>query len=148
MARLYQKNGILSILSGCITLLNLSFLTIRYIIILGDKMKKYIVGIGIFLLLAIVVFVLFIPKRNRLVGRWRALNSGDNYYYIFNKDKTCYYIMPNARLDCTYEIDDVKINILFKGEKKTKSYPFRFDNDNLIINDEFGKDNVFVPYND
>ena len=137
MARLYQKKGILSILSGCITLLNLSFLTIRYIIILGDKMKNYI-----------VVFVLFIPKRNRLVGRWRALNSGDNYYYIFNKDKTCFYIMPNARLDCTYEIDDVKINILFKGEKKTKSYPFRFDNDNLIINDEFGKDNVFVPYND
>ena len=114
MARLYQKKEILSILSGCITLLNLSFLTIRYIIILGGKMKKYIVGIGIFLLLAIVVFVLFIPKRNRLVGRWRSLNSGDNYYYIFNKDKTCFYIMPNARLDCTYEIDDVKINILFK----------------------------------
>lgn len=113
-------------------------------------MKKYIIGIGVFLSLIIVAIILFFAfkNNNRFVGKWRALNSGDNYYYVFNKDNTCSYVMQNAKLDCTYEIDDTKLIILYNGEKKAKSYLYRFDKEKLVINDDEGKDNYFVPYNE
>ncbi len=79
-----------------------------------------------------------------IVGKWKSVNSNNEYFYIFNDDKTCSYEMTVARLDCTYKANDGKLDVLFNGNKKSNIYEYRFENNYLIIKDSTGKDNKFV----
>ena len=105
-------------------------------------MKKYYFGVILFILL----FLTTGCKKN-IIGKWKAIETKNEYYYIFNKDNTCSYEMSVARLDCTYEINDDKITILYKGDTKEKTYEYRFDKNTLIIKDNTGKDNKFIKIN-
>lgn len=108
-------------------------------------MKKYFIGIAIFLLL-ILSIILIITKNNKksIVGKWKSIDSKDEYYYIFNKDKTCSYEMTVARLNCTYEVIDSKLKILYDGNEKENNFEYRFEKKTLIIKDDTGKDNKFI----
>lgn len=102
-------------------------------------MKNYILGITLLLLLFITT-----GCKKSIVGRWKSIETTNEYYYIFNDDKTCSYEMTVARLDCTYELDDEKITILYNGNDKPKTYQYRFEDNMLIIRDNTGKDNKFI----
>ena len=102
-------------------------------------MKNYILGITLLLLLFITT-----GCKKSIVGRWKSIETTNDYYYIFNDDKTCSYEMTVARLDCTYELDDEKITILYNGNDKPKTYQYRFEDNMLIIKDNTGKDNKFI----
>lgn len=79
-----------------------------------------------------------------IVGEWKSVDSEKVYYYIFNEDKTCSYKMPVARLNCTYEVDDEKLTITFKGKETPITYRYQIDKGVLIIEDISGKENKFV----
>ena len=102
-------------------------------------MKNYVLGITLLLLLFITT-----GCKKSIVGRWKSIETTNDYYYIFNDDKTCSYEMTVARLDCTYELDDEKITILYNGNDKPKTYQYRFEDNMLIIRDNTGKDNKFI----
>ena len=102
-------------------------------------MKKYI--LGVILLLSLILIT---GCKKSIVGKWKAIDSKTEYYYIFNKDKTCSYEMTVARLDCTYEENDNILTILYKGNEKPTTYEYRFDGSTLIIKDDNGKDNKFT----
>ncbi len=102
-------------------------------------MKKYILGI-----ILLSTLVLITGCKKSIVGKWKAIETETEYYYIFNKDKTCSYEMTIARLDCTYEEDESKLTILYKGNDKPSNYEYRFDGNTLIIKDDKGKDNKFT----
>ena len=102
-------------------------------------MKKFILGLTLVLLLIITT-----GCKKSIVGKWKSIDNDNEYYYIFNNDKTCSYEMTVARLDCTYEIDDEKITILYKGNDNPKTFKYHFDGNILIINDDTGKDNKFT----
>ena len=104
-------------------------------------MKKYYIGI-LFLLL-----ILTTGCSKSIIGKWKAIDSKDEYYYIFNVDKTCSYEMRVARLDCTYEIDDDKINIIYKGNDKKNTFTYKIKGNILIIKDDTGKNNKFSKIN-
>ena len=106
-------------------------------------MKKYFLG-GLILLIVIVVLALIIINRNNVIGKWKVVDSEYEYFYIFNKDKTCSYEMTGARLDCTYEKTKNELIILYKGNDKKYTYKYFFDNKYLIIQDNTGKDNKFI----
>lgn len=99
-------------------------------------MKKYI-----FILLLLVVIT---GCKKSIIGKWKAIETNNEYYFVFNKDKTCSYEMTVARLDCTYEEDGEKLTILYKGNEKAKTYQYRFDGSTLIIRDDTDKDNKFT----
>ena len=102
-------------------------------------MKKYLLGILLFLLL-----ILSTGCKKNIIGKWKSLDKKNEYYYIFNADKSCSYEMTFARLDCTYEIEGNKLIILYKGSEKAKTYEYKFKDDTLIIKDDTGNDNKFV----
>ncbi len=105
-------------------------------------MKKYHFGIIIFLLL-----ILTTGCKKSIIGKWKSVDKKNQYYYIFNADKTCSYEMSVARLDCTYEINENKITILYKGNTIPKTYDYLFKDNMLIIKDDTGKDNKFTKVN-
>ena len=104
-------------------------------------MKKYYLGI-LFLLL-----ILTTGCKKSIIGKWKAIDTKDEYYYIFNADKTCSYEMKVARLDCTYKINGDKLIVLYKGNKKANTFEYRFKGYTLIIKDSTGKDNKFSKIN-
>ena len=81
------------------------------------KKKKYFIITLIILLIILMIFKLIINNNKSIIGKWKAIDTKDEYYYIFNKDKTCSYEMTVAKLNCTYEIKDTKLIILYKDEK-------------------------------
>lgn len=107
-------------------------------------MKKYVVGIVFFLLLVLIILFLFINNKPSIVGKWKSVGKKKEYYYIFNKDKTCSYEMKAARLNCTYKVDDSKLIVLYDGNEKTTTFEYRFEKKVLIITDPSGKDNLFI----
>ena len=107
--------------------------------LLGEKMKKYLFSIILFLLLFLAT-----GCKKSIVGKWKSIDTDNEYYYIFNSDKTCAYEMTVAKLNCTYEESDSQLNILFDGNEKTSTYEYRFEDKTLIIKDSSGKDNKFV----
>ena len=102
-------------------------------------MKKYFLGIMLLSLL-----ILTTGCKKSVVGKWKAIDSKTEYYYIFNKDKTCSYEMVGARLDCTYQEDENKLTILYNGSEIEYKLDYRFEDDMLIITDYTGNDNKFV----
>lgn len=105
--------------------------------------KKYLVAIILLSLIFIILFII-IGNKKSVIGKWRAIETDNEYYYIFNKDKTCSYEMLVARLDCTYEDDGEKLTILYKGNETAKSFYYHFDGSTLIIKDDAGRDNKFI----
>lgn len=83
-------------------------------------------------------------KKQTIIGKWKSLEEKEEYYYIFNNDKTCSYQMSVAKLECTYEEDGEKVNILFKGNENSITYWYHFEKGILIIKDATGKDNKFT----
>ena len=112
---------------------------IRYIIGIGGDMKKILLG---FMILS-SLFLLTGCKKS-IVGKWKAIDTNSDYYYIFHNNKTCSYEMNVARLDCTYEISGDTIRILYKGSDKKTTFQYHFEGKVLIITDENGKDNKFI----
>ena len=102
-------------------------------------MKKYFLGIVIVLLL-----ILTTGCKKSIVGKWKSIDKENEYYYIFNDDKTCSYELTIARLDCTYEENDSKLTILYNGNDKPTNFEYRFEKNTLIITDKTGKDNKFI----
>ena len=116
-------------------------------------MKKKYLGILFILLILIIGLILTTglistsgDKKN-IIGKWKAIDVKNEYYYIFNKDKTCSYEMIVARLDCTYEIKGKELIILYKGNKESNTYEYKFKGNTLIIKDNTGKDNKFSKIN-
>ena len=105
--------------------------------------KKYLIAIILLSLIFIILFII-IGNKKSIIGKWKSIDAKDEYYYVFNKDKTCSYEMMVARLDCTYEIDDEKLIILFNGNEKPNTFQYYFDNNMLIIKDNTGKENKFI----
>jgi hypothetical protein len=105
------------------------------------KKKKIIIAV---ISLLIIIQIIYICSKKTIIGKWKAIDVKDEYYYIFNKDKTCSYEMKVARLDCTYKIDENKISILYKGNKKTNTFEYQFDKEYLIIEDENHNKKKFI----
>ncbi len=104
-------------------------------------------NIYIFVIVMILLFFLLLltsGSKKSIVGKWKSIDTKNEYYYIFNKNKTCSYEMIVARLDCTYEIDDNKISVLYKGNTKTNTFKYQIEGNTLVIKGENGKDNKFV----
>ena len=102
-------------------------------------MKKYFLGITLLILLFLTT-----GCKKDIVGKWKSVDEDNEYYYIFNNDKTCSYEMKVARLDCTYEKDNETLTVLYKGIEEPRNYKYRFEDNNLIITDENGNDNEFT----
>ena len=98
----------------------------------------------IFLVAILLLSFLSTGCKKSIVGKWKAIDTDNEYYYIFNKDKTCSYEMTVARLNCTYEINDKILTILYEGNSKSNTFEYQFKGNNLIIKDSTGKDNEFV----
>ena len=94
-------------------------------------MKKTILGL---LLILPIILVTGCGKKS-IVGKWKAIDTKDEFYYIFNEDKTCSYEMAVARLDCTYEIDGEKLTMLYKGTQNPIKYEYHIEEDTLVIKD-------------
>ena len=105
----------------------------------GEVMKKIFLG-------TILISLIFLTTgcKKDIIGKWKSVDEENEYYYIFNDDKTCSYEMTVARLDCTYEKDDETLTVLYKGTEEPKTYKYRFEDNNLIITDNNGKDYNFV----
>jgi hypothetical protein len=95
----------------------------------GNMKKKYLIAIILLSLIFIILFII-IGNKKSIVGKWKSIDNDNEYYYIFNNDKTCSYEMIVARLDCTYEVDDNNITILYKGNEKAKTYNYFFEGKN------------------
>ena len=102
-------------------------------------MKKVIMGI---VTIGLIIFSTGCQKK--IIGKWKAMDKDNEYYYIFNDDKTCSYEMTVAKLNCTYEDDGSKLTILYDGNDKPNTFEYRFDKKTLIIIDETGKENKFM----
>lgn len=102
-------------------------------------MKKYLLGI---VLLSSIFLITGCGKK--IVGKWKAIESTNEYYYIFNNDNTCSYELAVARLDCTYEDNGKNITILYKGNPTPSTYEYQLDGDTMIIKDDNGNDNKFI----
>ena len=95
----------------------------------------------------ILILLLFLTtgcNKKSIIGKWKSTDTKDNYYYIFNEDKTCSYEMTAARLDCTYEIDDNKITIQYKGNNKANTFEYQFEKNLLIIKDDINNEYKFI----
>ena len=107
-------------------------------------MKKYLIGMLILLPLIIIILIISLSNNNSIIGKWKTIDKDNEYYYIFNKDNTCSYVMKVARLKCTYKEEDSKLSILYAGNKLPTSFKYRFEKNKLIITDSSGKDNIFI----
>ena len=102
-------------------------------------MKKNNIGI----ILLILLLTTGCGKES-IIGNWKSTGTKDEYFFNFNKDKTCSYEMKAARLDCTYEIDEKKITILYKGSSKPNTFKYKIEKNILIITDDNNKNNKFI----
>ena len=102
-------------------------------------MKKALLGL-------LVVSTLFLTTgcKKSVVGKWKSVDKENEYYLLFNEDKSCSYEMAVARLECTYEEDGTNLMILYDGTVDPITYKYRFEKEHLIIVDDTGKDNIFV----
>ncbi len=103
-------------------------------------MKKYHILITTLLLLFLTTGC---TKKN-IIGKWKSTSTKDEYYYIFNENKTCSYELTVARLDCTYEIKENKLTILYKGNTKPSTFEYEIKGNKLIIKDESNNSNEFI----
>ena len=107
-------------------------------------MKKALLIIPFLVLVMLIFALLTLENKKNIIGKWKSLDENNEYYYIFNNDKTCSYEMKFAKLGCTYENDDKIITILFKGTEQAKTYDYYFEGQTLVIKDDIGKDNKFI----
>ena len=107
-------------------------------------MKKYIIWAILFLSLSLIILFLVVSNKKSIVGKWKSVGKKNEFYYIFNTDKSCSYKMTAAKLNCTYKLDDSKLIILYDGSKKNITFDYEFEKDKLIIIDQKGNKNKFV----
>ncbi len=102
-------------------------------------MKK---GLFLAFVAAIILFT-GCGSRTTIVGKWEA-DGYKGFIYTFNEDKTCSYDVAGSKRDCTYEMKDNKLSILFNGDTAPFETEYRIENNQLIIKDSLGND---VKYN-
>ena len=102
-------------------------------------MKKFY-----FIIIIIMLLCITTGCKRSIVGKWKTVDNKDDYYYLFNRDKTCSYEMNVARLDCKYEVEGDNLKILFNGNKNANSYKYHFKGKYLIISDSTGKERKFI----
>ncbi len=78
-----------------------------------------------------------------IVGSWPH-ESAKEYVYTFKEDKTGDYTMGDQKKAFTYNIEDGKLKILFKGDSAAFENVYRIEGNKLIIKDSFDKDVVYV----
>lgn len=76
---------------------------------------------------------------NPIVGKW--VNGA--YVYTFNEDNTCTYDANGTKMDCTYEITDDKISILYKNSTSPFETTYKIKNNLLTIKDSFGSNVIY-----
>ncbi len=101
-------------------------------------MKKTIVVIALLLL------IITGCGKNKIVGKWKADGYSVDYYYIFNDDNTCAYEMTGAKMECTYETNENKVTILYKGNTIANTYEYIIEGDILLIKDSFGNNVKYI----
>ena len=99
------------------------------------------INLGLVLVLSILLITAC--SKNKLVGKWKAIDTGIDYFYTFNEDKTCIYEMTGAKMDCTYEMEGKRITILYKGSSTPNSYEYKIDKDTLTLKDNLGNEVVY-----
>lgn len=102
-------------------------------------MKKIVLGITLIMLVILTTGC----GSKKIIGKWQREKEGSVYYYTFNEDKTCSFEMPGIRMECTYEDNETKVDILFKGNATAKAYEYRIEGSKLIIEDDMGRDVIY-----
>ena len=90
-------------------------------------MKKNIILATLLLSLLLIILFLVVSNKKSIVGKWKSVGKKNEYYYIFNTDKSCSYKMTAAKLNCTYKLDDSKLIILYDGSKKNITFEYELD---------------------
>ncbi|MBO4338513.1 MAG: hypothetical protein J5877_01165 [Clostridia bacterium] len=72
-----------------------------------------------------------------IVGLW-AGTTDDEFYYLFNEDKTGSYTMGVDIQEFTYKIDGDTVIIVFKGNTKEHVYKYSIENNVLSIENDYG----------
>ena len=77
-------------------------------------------------------------KSNRtIVGLWAGATD-DEFYYLFNEDKTGSYTMGVDIQEFTYKLKDDTVIIVFNGNTKEHIYKYSIDGDVLSIENDYG----------
>ena len=72
-----------------------------------------------------------------IVGLW-AGTTDDEFYYLFNEDKTGSYTMGVDVKDFTYKIKDDTVIIVFSGNAKEHVYKYSIEDNVLSIENDYG----------
>ena len=107
-------------------------------------MKKKLLIALLLALLILIILLITLGNKKSIIGKWKSIDTENDYYYIFNEDNTCSYEMKVARLDCTYEDDGKKITIIYDGSTKNNIFEYEFKNSTLIIKDVTNKEYKFI----
>ena len=75
--------------------------------------------------------------KQSIVGLW-AGTTDDEFYYLFNDDKTGSYTMGVDIKEFTYKIDGDTVIIVFDGNSKEHVYKYSIDGDVLSIENDYG----------
>ena len=76
-------------------------------------------------------------KKRTIIGLWAGATD-DEFYYLFNEDKTGSYTMGVDIQDFTYTLKDDTVIIVFNGNTKEHIYKYSIDGDVLSIENDFG----------
>ena len=80
---------------------------------------------------------------NSIVGLW-AGSTDNEFYYLFNEDKTGSYTMGVDIQEFTYEIKGDTVVIVFNGNTKEHVYKYSVEDNVLTIENDYG---IMETYN-
>ena len=79
-------------------------------------------------------------KESKFVGTWKH----EDQEYTFNKDNTCLYKSKTIQTKCTYEINGYQLSVFYKAKIERLDTRYRFENNKLIIKNNFEEDVEFT----
>ena len=93
-------------------------------------------------LLFICLILVTACGKKEIVGSWQSELGG--YIYTFNEDGTGSYTKGVVNMEFTYETDEDKLIILYKGNSQPFETTYKLDGQKIYIKDSFGKDNTYI----
>ncbi len=99
-----------------------------------------------FLLVALVLvstFMLVGCGKKGLVGKWASEQYSGQFVYTFNEDGTGNYDAMGTVREFTYQTNEDKISILYKGDTVPFESTFTLDGDKLNVKDSLGNDTIY-----
>ena len=114
-------------------------------------MKKSIKSLILVLVIMFGIFTLFgcgkeTKKNSKLVGTWEYKEDGFGAVYSFKADGTGYLTLTayeqSDTSKFTYETEDNKILITFKGDTDVFELEYRIKDNTLIIKDSFDEETI------